>query len=87
MVGRFYNDFMSADTVHSVKQPLTFPVKIALFDNKIGRIAESSSEGNMQMEIEAMGQTIEMKTTQTTTLRLKGAAKTKEKSKESPPPQ
>lgn len=58
----------------------------ALFDNKIGRIAESSSEGTMQMEIEAGGMTIDMKSTQTTTLRLKGAAKSKEKSKESSPP-
>jgi hypothetical protein len=58
----------------------------ALFDNKIGRIAESSSEGTMRMEIDAGGMTIDVNSTQTTTIRLKGAAKSKEKSKESSSP-
>jgi hypothetical protein len=55
----------------------------ALFDNKVGRIAESSSEGTMRMEIDAGGMTIDVNSTQTTTIRLKGAAKSKEKAKES----
>jgi Family of unknown function (DUF6263) len=58
----------------------------ALFDNKVGRIAESSNEGTMRMEIEAGGMTIDVSSTQTTTIRLKGAAKSSEKSKESSPP-
>jgi hypothetical protein len=57
----------------------------ALFDNKIGRIAESTSEGTMRMEIEVGGMTIDMNSTQTTTIRIKGAGKSSEKSKESPP--
>jgi hypothetical protein len=46
-----------------------------LFDNQAGRIAGATSEATMEMEIEAMGQTIDLRTTQTTTLRLKGGKK------------
>ncbi len=57
----------------------------ALFDNKVGRIAESTTEGTMKMEIEVGGMTIDMSSTQITTIRLKGPAKSSEKSKDSPP--
>jgi hypothetical protein len=56
----------------------------ALFDNQAGRIAEASSETTMQMEIEAGGQTIDANTTQTITLRMKGAPKSGEKANPSP---
>jgi hypothetical protein len=57
----------------------------ALFDNKIGRIAASSTEGAMRMEIEVGGMTIDMNSTQITTTKLKGPGKSSGKSKESPP--
>jgi hypothetical protein len=58
----------------------------ALFDNKVGRIAESSNEQVIRMEIDAGGMTIDVSSTQNTTIRLKGEAKSSEKSKESSPP-
>jgi len=57
---------------------------VALFDNKVGRIAESTTEGTMRMEIEAGGMTIDVNSTQNTTIRLKGAPKSRERPKESP---
>jgi hypothetical protein len=52
----------------------------AFFDNKLGRIAETTNETTMQMQVEAAGQTIDMNIVQNTTMRLKGARKTTEKS-------
>jgi hypothetical protein len=49
---------------------------VTLFDNRAGRVAQANTEATMQMEIEAMGQTISADITQTTTMRLKGAKKT-----------
>jgi hypothetical protein len=57
---------------------------VALFDNKIGRVAEASTEGTMRMEIEIGGMTIDMSSTQNTTIKLKGPAKSSERPKESP---
>jgi hypothetical protein len=50
-----------------------------LFDNQAGRLAQSNSEAKMEMEIEVMGQTIPINSTQTTVLRLKGGKKSSEK--------
>ena len=51
----------------------------SLFDNKAGRLAQSNSEAKMEMEIEVMGQTIPINSTQTTILRLKDGSKKTEK--------
>jgi len=50
---------------------------VTLFDNKVGRIAQTTSEAKMEMEIEAGGMTIAVTSTQTTTVRLRGPSKTK----------
>jgi hypothetical protein len=52
------------------------------FDNKAGKIVETTNETTMQMEIEAGGMTIDMDLVQNTTVRLKGAAKGSDR----PPP-
>ena len=49
-----------------------------LFDNHAGRIAQSNSEATIEMEIEAMGNTIAVNTTQTTIMRLKGGKKSEQ---------
>ena len=46
-----------------------------LFDNQAGRLHQSNSESTIEMEIEAMGNTIAVNTTQTTIMRLKGGKK------------
>lgn len=51
-----------------------------LFDNATGRIAESTNETTMQMELEIAGMTINQNITQNTTMRLKGKAKSGSKS-------
>ena len=48
---------------------------VTLFDNKAGRIASANGEAKMEMEIEAMGQSIAVNSTQTTTLRVKTGKK------------
>jgi hypothetical protein len=48
-----------------------------LFDNAAGRIAESSNETTMQMELEIAGMTITQNITQNTTMRLKGKGNSK----------
>jgi hypothetical protein len=48
-----------------------------LFDNKAGRVAQATNEATMKMEIEAGGMTIDVTSTQTTTVRLKGPEKSK----------
>jgi hypothetical protein len=53
-----------------------------LFDGKAGRITRATTEMTMEMEVEFGGMTIPVNTTQTATLRLKGAAKGE---KSSPP--
>jgi hypothetical protein len=50
------------------------------FDNKLGRIAETTTETTMEMQLDAMGMTIDMNIVQNTTMRLKGARKSAEKS-------
>jgi Family of unknown function (DUF6263) len=51
----------------------------SFFDNKAGKITETINETTMQMEVEAGGMTINMDLVQTTTVRLKGAAKGSER--------
>jgi hypothetical protein len=57
---------------------------VTLFDNKVGRVAQTTDEGTMEMEVEAGGQTTSTTTRQTTTVRLK-AGKTPEKASEPTP--